>query len=197
MTLEVYQVQTIWKFRGKSAKQTFHFLLDNTDDHAAFDMARQVVQNLFVTTNWGLALTDLITQQAFLRSLNCWRVLPTWGPGSRQRFSSDVFPGRWVGQMCDNFITANISWHHDIDLTGKHQTRVGPIGAGATASSDWFPLFRLAAEAFILEHRVPRVTGLGYSFQGCNLTGLGIALPITSGQLHWPPGRQANRRWGA
>lgn len=194
MGLEVYQLRTIWQYATQRSRQTFYFLLDNPDDRASWELGRDIVNNLFVVTGWGARLADLITQHAFMRQLDIWKMRPTWGPGYRQRLAGDMFPGGWVGQSCDNFITANIQWHHEIDLTGKHQARIGPLGAGATATIGWFPLFIVAANAFMLEHITPRTTSLGYSFRSCNLTGLGIALPITNAQLMWPPGRQANRR---
>jgi len=194
MGQEVYEVRTIWQYAYKRSRSTFYFLLENPDDRHPWELARDVANNLFVLTNWGARLDGLIANQAFMRQLDIWRILPEWGPGYRQRLQSDLWPGTWSGQSCDNFITANLQWIHDADRTGKHQTRIGPLGAGAGSTIGWFPLFQVAAQAFIVEHITPRVSGLGYSFVGCNLTNLDMAFPIVNGRLHWPPGRQSNRR---
>lgn len=194
MATELYQVRTIWQYLWKRSRITFYFALENTDDRHSWEVARDVANNLFVLTGWGARLADLITQHAFMRQLDVWKVAPGWGPGYRQRLQSDLFPGGWSGQCAENFLTANIQWHHDADRIGKHQSRIGPLGAGAHADKDWWPLFRLAANAFGVEHVTPRVSSLGYSFRSVNLTDLGFALPITNYQLMWPPGRQANRR---
>jgi len=194
MSDEVYQVRTIWQYASKRSRITFYFQLDNFDDGHSWAIAREVANSLFVATNWGARLADLITQHAFMRQLDIWRVSPQWSAGYRQRLPSVLYPGGWSGQSCDNFITANIRWHHDADRLGKHQSRIGPLGAGATTATGWWPLFGLAAMAFGVEHVTPKISSLGYHFRSVNMSEDGSVFPITNFQVCWPPGRQANRR---
>lgn len=195
MALEVYQTRWITKFRGKACTQQFYWLADNVLEYHPYVAAAEIEANIFVNTDWAFYLLSLQSTQCFLRSFQTWRVLPNWGPSTKNRFTSDQYPGRWVGAMGLNFTTANIAWSYQGDFTGKFQTRIGPIGDGAADLGGWFPLFDLTASAFIAEHVAIRTSAIGLSFRSCALDSLGIAHPITSGTLRYPPGRQNNRRW--
>lgn len=195
MALEVYLTRTVFAFRGKRATQSWYWLADNAADLHPWALATEIQFNQWVTTDWGFYLLSMISEQCFLREIKTWRILPTWGPAKFNRYASDEFPGRWLGALGPNFTTANIRWTHSLDLFGKYQNRIGPIGVGADADTDWYPLFRATAGAFILEHVQPRMTFSGVSYRSCSLSKLGLAYHITNAQLAWPPGRQANRRW--
>lgn len=197
MALEVYQTRWQFNFRGRACTQQFYFLADNTTDIHPYELARQIQANLFIDTDWGFFLLGLQSQRGFLRQLSTQRRSPTYGPAWKVRFQSDLFPGRALGNLTDNFTTMNLKWHYAGDFAGKTQNRVGPLGEFALTDGQFTAFFIISANAFIAEHVAARVTIDGVNFRSCSIDQLGVASVISSGDLDPTPGRQSNRRWVA
>lgn len=197
MALETYQTRWQFNFRGKACTQQFYFLADNATSLHPYELAKQIQTDLFVSTDWGFFLLGLQSQRGFLRLLSTQRRLPTYGPAWKQRFASDLFPGRALGNLGDNFTTMNLKWQYAGDFTGKSMNRVGPLGEFALTNGEFSPFFIISANAFIAEHVAARVTMGGINFRSCSVDRLGIANAIVSGFLDAIPGRQSNRRWVA
>jgi hypothetical protein len=194
MSLEVYQSRFQTQLRDRITTQQFYWVADNAIDLHPWQLAREIQNNVFIDTNWVLWLLYMLTDKCFLRRFTTWRRLPTYGPGYSVRYASDLFRGLAPGQFSENLTTANIRWNYAGNVHGKAQNRIGPLQAGAENSTSWSTFFQGASSAFIAEHSSPRVSDSGVSFQGAALTTSGFAIPITGGQLSWPPGRQKNRR---
>lgn len=197
MSLELYQTRWQFNFRGKACTQQFSFLANNIATLHPFELARQIQANLFIETDWAFCLLGLQSQRGFLRQLSTQRRLPTYGPAWTRRFQSDLFPGRSLGNLTDNYQTANLHWSYAGDFTGKAMNRVGPLGEFDLSGGNFSTFANLAAIAFIAEHTTPRVTTGGVSFQAATRNRLNLVFPITSGYLDPTPGRQSNRRWVA
>lgn len=197
MSLELYQTRWQFNFRGKACTQQFYWLANNLIGLHPFELARQIQANAFIDTDWGFYLLGLQSQRGFLRMLSTQRRLPTYGPAWTRRFQSDLFPGRSLGNLTDNFQTMNLHWHYAGDLTGKAMNRIGPLGEFALNNGRFSTFFEIAANAFIQEHITPRVTTGGVSFQAATVNRLHLVFPILTGTLDPTPGRQSNRRWVA
>ena len=197
MSLEVYQTRWQFNFRGKACTQQFYFLADNALSLHPFELARQIQDNLFIDTDWGLFLLFLQSQRGFLRRLSTQRRLPTYGPAWARRFQADLFPGGALGNLTDNYQSMNLKWQYAGDFAGKSMNRIGPLGEFALSDGQFTPFFHVSAAAFITEHIATRVTSGGINFRSCSIDKLGIAFPIVSGYLDPTPGRQSNRRWVA
>jgi len=197
MALEVYQTRWQFNFRGRACTQQFYFLADNGIDLHSYELARQIQTDLFVNTDWGFFLLGLQSQRGFLRLLSTQRRLPNYGPAWKQRFQSDLFPGRALGNLTDNFTTMNLKWQYAGDFVGKSSNRVGPLGEFALSDGKFSAFLIISANAFIAEHTATRTTIGGVNFRSCSIDRLGISNAITSGYLNPVPGRQSNRRWVA
>lgn len=197
MGMEVYQTRWQVNYRGRATTQRFHWLVDNSADDHPLHISTEIEDNIFLNTDWAFWLLSMQSQSCFLRLLQTWRVRPTWGPSTKHRWASDEFPGRYLSDISQNFLTANIRWSFDGDFTGKAQTRIGPLGQGAIQPVGYWFVFQFAADAFINRHTLPRVSTGGIHFRSCHLDQLGIASPLLSGELYPWPGRQRNRRWVA
>jgi len=197
VALELYQTRWQFNFRGKSCTQQFYFLANNITAVHPYELARQIQANLFIDTDWGFYLLGLQSQRGFLRQLSTQRRLPTYGPAWKVRFQSDLFPGRSLGNLTDNFQTANLKWSYAGDFTGKAMNRVGPLGEFDLNDGAFSTFFTTAANAFINEHTAPRITTGLTSFRAAAMNRLHLVYPIESGHLDPVPGRQRNRRWVA
>lgn len=195
MGLEIYQTRWQVNYRGRATTQRFHWLADNTADLHPLVLSTEIEDNIFLDTDWAFWLLSMQSQSSFLRLLQTWRVSPAWGPSTKHRWAADEFPGRYLSDVGQNFLTANLKWSYVNDFNGKAQTRVGPLGEGAIQPNDWYFVFKLAALAFIERHVTPRTTSSGINFRACHVDRLGIASMLTTGELAPVPGRQENRRW--
>jgi len=195
MALELYQTRWHFQFRGTICKTQFYFLANNIGGVHPFELARQIQGNLFIETQWGFYLLGLQSQRGFLRQLSTQRRLPSYGPAWKVRFQSDLFPGRSLGNLTDNFQTANLKWQYQGDFTGKAMNRVGPLGEFDLSDGVFSSFYKLAANAFINEHVSPRITSGMVSFRAAAMNRLHLVYQIESGYLDATPGRQSNRRW--
>jgi len=194
MALEVYQTRFGVQLSRVHVTAQFYWLVDNTTGQHSWEVSRDVQNNLFLDTDWVFYLLGFYSEKCFLRRFTTCRRKPKYGPSYSVRYTSDLFRGRAVGQLSDNFITCNVRWHYAGDFIGKCQNRFGPLNAGAEDTFYWSNFCQLNASAFIAEHLAIRTTAGGLSFQSVALTQSGIVFPLSSGELMWPPGRQKNRR---
>lgn len=193
--LEVYRSQVSIAFKSKQITTTFFFLVDNITGSHCHRIASGINLCYTVTTDWLFYFSSMISEKAFIRRFSTQRIRPNGCASAYNAYGPDEFPGRYLGDCADNFITGNIQWIVDAEPTNHHQVRIGPLGEGATQDNGWYPIFSLSAENFMIEHLTLRSLDTGDTSQGCiNHATSGGSL-IEAGQLMWPPGRQANRRW--
>jgi len=193
--LQVYRTVVTTQFKSKWSSATFFFLVDNLSGQPGHRIASAINLSYGVTTDWLFYYSSLITEHAFIRRMSTWLIRPESSANAYNAFGPTEFPGRWLGDCADNFLSANLKWTFLGDTTGKHQNRIGPIGEGATQVNGWYPLFLLTAQAFFVEHLSTHVLDTGDIAQGCVNHETTGGTVITHGMVAWPPGRQKNRRW--
>jgi hypothetical protein len=193
--LQVYRTVITNQFRSRWSTNTFFFLVDNVSGSPGHRIASAINLSYGVTTDWLFYYSSLITEHAFIRRMSTWLIRPESSANAYNAFGPTEFPGRWLGDCADNFLSANLKYTFDGDLTGKHQNRIGPIGEGATQANGWFPLFVLTAEAFFVEHLAAHSLDTGDTAQACINHETSGGTLIERCSLAWPPGRQKNRRY--
>lgn len=195
MAAEVYEVRLWIKYLSGRQSTSFYFRIDNTTGDGPFQTAAKLCSALDLTSGWLFAFRQLISEQSYVLLMTCRRIRPTTGPLRQVKFLSVENPGNWPGPTDVNYQTCDLMWTFPGDVTGKHQVRVGPLGAGAIQGETWFGVFRSAVAVFAGRHTSPILLAGGLVAEGCiNHQTTGGTL-ITNAQMRWPPGRQLNRRW--
>jgi len=194
MATEVYETRVWLHWKERRISQRHFFLADNVANLDAWLFAREVNERLVTGSFWFDFLTLIISDTAAFRRLTTRRIRPSPSSAAHLIFPGGGILGQWGPGMGDNFTACKLTWISLNDSYGKYQTRIGPIGTGATGVDEWNPLFWTAAHTWAAQHGILYTVPSGGNFAGCTVDKLGIANRVTGSQITWPPSHQNNRR---
>lgn len=192
--LEIYATRVHLTQRTRHITQRFHWLANNTAGANPWIVSKELNDRLVSGSFWFDFLTLLISDKAAFRRITTRRILPATACGASFIFPGGGVLGQWPFEQTETITACRVQWIAENDSYGKYATRIGPLGAGATDSDGWNPLFLVAAHNWASQHGITYSTPSGVDFTGATLDKLGIANVVVGAQIGWPPASQANRR---